>query len=120
MKANVTVTIDVGNLVKALAVVDLLRVSLANDFGAAIESNVGLTLIEAKQSSGVAACELIETLIVAALRRCGVPTGSRAAAHEIGRYAVGVLLRGERATVGTDGRAAAECCGGGRRRLRLG
>lgn len=47
----------------AEAVIDLLRVNLAGDFGAALPSNVGLTLIEARQDSGVAACELVTHLI---------------------------------------------------------
>ncbi len=50
-------------LARAEAVVDLLRVNLAGDFCADLASNRGPTLIEAKQDSGVAACELVEYLI---------------------------------------------------------
>lgn len=50
-------------LSRAEAVIDLLRVNLAGDFGAALPSNAGLTLIEARQDSGVAACELVAHLI---------------------------------------------------------
>ncbi len=50
-------------LSQAEAVIDLLRVNLAGDFGAALPSNAGLTLIEARQDSGVAACELVAHMI---------------------------------------------------------
>jgi hypothetical protein len=53
----------------AEAVIDLLRVNLAGDFGAALPSNAGLTLIEARQDSGVAACELVAHLIRDARRQ---------------------------------------------------
>lgn len=55
-------------LSRAEAIIDLLRVNLAGDFGADLPSNAGLTLIEAKQNSGVAACELAECLIAEARR----------------------------------------------------
>jgi hypothetical protein len=67
---------DQGNTVNALetlsraeAVIDLLRVNLAGDFGAALPSNEGLTLIEARQDSGVEACELVAYLIRDARRQ---------------------------------------------------
>ncbi|GAB1369676.1 hypothetical protein MASR1M42_22280 [Azonexus hydrophilus] len=50
-------------LSRAEAVIDLLRVNLAEDFGASLPTNAGLSLIEAKQDSGVAACELVAHLI---------------------------------------------------------
>lgn len=56
-------------LTRAEAVIDLLRVNLAGDFGAALPSNEGLTLIEARQDSGVAACELVAHLIHDARRQ---------------------------------------------------
>ena len=56
-------------LSRAEAVIDLLRVNLAGDFGAALPSNAGLTLIEARQDSGVAACELVAHLIRDARRQ---------------------------------------------------
>jgi len=56
-------------LSRAEAVVDLLRVNLAEDFGANLPSNAGLTLIEARQDSGVAACELVAHLIRDARRK---------------------------------------------------
>jgi hypothetical protein len=56
-------------LSRAEAVIDLLRVNLAGDFGAALPSNAGLTLIEARQDSGVAACELVAHLIRDARRK---------------------------------------------------
>ena len=55
-------------LSRAEAVIDLLRVSLAGDFCADLGSSSGLTLIEARQDSGVAACELVEYLISEARR----------------------------------------------------
>ena len=55
-------------LSRAEAVIDLLRVSLAGDFCADLTTNAGPTLIEAKQDSGVAACELAEYLIADARR----------------------------------------------------
>lgn len=59
----------IETLSRAEAVVDLLRVNLAGDFGAALPSNAGLTLIEARQDSGVAACELVAHLIRDARRQ---------------------------------------------------
>jgi len=56
-------------LSRAEAVIDLLRVNLAEDFGANLPSNAGLTLIEARQDSGVAACELVAHLIRDARRQ---------------------------------------------------
>ena len=56
-------------LSRAEAVIDLLRVNLAGDFGAALPSNAGLTLIEARQDSGVEACELVAHLIRDARRQ---------------------------------------------------
>jgi hypothetical protein len=56
-------------LSRAEAVIDLLRVNLAGDFGAALPSNAGLTLIEARQDSGVEACELVAHLIRDARRK---------------------------------------------------
>lgn len=56
-------------LSRAEAVIDLLRVNLAGDFGAALPSNAGITLIEARQDSGVAACELVAHLICDARRQ---------------------------------------------------
>ena len=56
-------------LSRAEAVIDLLRVNLAGDFGAALPSNEGLTLIEARQDSGVEACELVAYLIRDARRQ---------------------------------------------------
>ncbi|MBS3936393.1 MAG: hypothetical protein KGZ43_09485 [Sulfuritalea sp.] len=56
-------------LSRAEAVIDLLRVNLAGDFGAELPSNAGLTLIEARQDSGVAACELVAHLIRDARRQ---------------------------------------------------
>jgi len=53
----------IETLSRAEAVIDLLRVNLAGDFCAALPSNVGQTLIEARQDSGVAACELVAHLI---------------------------------------------------------
>lgn len=50
-------------LSRAEAVIDLLRVNLAHDFGAALPSNGIATLIEARQDSGVEACELVAYLI---------------------------------------------------------
>lgn len=50
-------------LSRAEAVIDLLRVNLAEDFGASLPSNIGLTLIEARQDSGVEACDLVAYLI---------------------------------------------------------
>jgi hypothetical protein len=55
-------------LTQAEAVVDLLRVNLAGDFCGELPTNAGLTLIEAKQDSGVAACELVAYLIREARR----------------------------------------------------
>lgn len=55
-------------LSRAEAVIDLLRVSLAGDFCADLTTNTGPTLIEAKQDSGFAACELAEYLIADARR----------------------------------------------------
>ncbi|WP_310451360.1 hypothetical protein [Sulfuritalea sp.] len=55
-------------LSRAEAVIDLLRVNLAGDFCADLITNAGPTLIEAKQDSGVAACELVEYLISEARR----------------------------------------------------
>lgn len=59
----------IETLSRAEAVIDLLRVNLAGDFGAALPSNAGLTLIEARQDSGVAACELVAHLIRDARRQ---------------------------------------------------
>lgn len=56
-------------LSRAEAVIDLLRVNLAGDFGAGLPSNAGLTLIEARQDSGVEACELVAHLIRDARRQ---------------------------------------------------
>lgn len=56
-------------LSRAEAVVDLLRVNLAEDFAAGLSSNEGLTLVEARQDSGVAACELVAYLIHDARRQ---------------------------------------------------
>lgn len=56
-------------LSRAEAVIDLLRVNLAEDFGAGLPTNAGLSLIEAKQDSGVAACELVAHLIRDARRQ---------------------------------------------------
>jgi hypothetical protein len=56
-------------LSRAEAVIDLLRVNLAEDFGANLPSNAGITLIEARQDSGVAACELVAHLIRDARRQ---------------------------------------------------
>lgn len=53
----------IETLSRAEAVIDLLRVNLAGDFCAALPSNTGQTLIEARQDSGVAACELVAHLI---------------------------------------------------------
>lgn len=53
----------IETLSRAEAVIDLLRVNLAGDFCAALPSNKGQTLIEARQDSGVAACELVAHLI---------------------------------------------------------
>ena len=53
----------IETLSRAEAVIDLLRVNLAGDFCAALPSNAGQTLIEARQDSGVAACELVAHLI---------------------------------------------------------
>ena len=50
-------------LSRAEAVIDLLRVSLAGDFTAELPSNARPTLIEARQDSGVEACELVAYLI---------------------------------------------------------
>lgn len=55
-------------LSRAEAVIDLLRVNLAGDFCADLTTNAGPHLIEAKQDSGVAACELAEYLIAEARR----------------------------------------------------
>jgi hypothetical protein len=65
-------------LERAEAVIDLLRVNLANDFAAGLESNAGLTLIEAKQDSGVAAAELAIDLIGDARRELTVILADRA------------------------------------------
>lgn len=59
----------IETLSRAEAVIDLLRVNLAEDFGAALPSNTGITLIEARQDSGVAACELVAHLIRDARRQ---------------------------------------------------
>ena len=56
-------------LSRAEAVIDLLRVNLAEDFGANLPSNAGLTLIEARQDSGVTACELVAHMIRDARRQ---------------------------------------------------
>ena len=56
-------------LSRAEAVIDLLRVNLAGDFGAGLPSNAGLTLIEARQDSGVEACELVAYMIRDARRQ---------------------------------------------------
>lgn len=66
-------------LSRAEAVIDLLRVSLAGDFCADLPSNAGLTLIEAKQDSGVAACELAEYLIAEARREIAARFADQAA-----------------------------------------
>ncbi|MDP2795571.1 MAG: hypothetical protein Q8O25_16065 [Sulfurisoma sp.] len=50
-------------LSRAEAVIDLLRVNLAGDFCATLATNAGPHLIEARQDSGVAACELVAHLI---------------------------------------------------------
>lgn len=59
----------IETLSRAEAVIDLLRVNLAGDFGAGLPSNAGLTLIEARQDSGVEACELVAHLIRDARRQ---------------------------------------------------
>lgn len=59
----------IETLSRAEAVIDLLRINLAGDFGAALPSNAGLTLIEARQDSGVEACELVAHLIRDARRQ---------------------------------------------------
>ncbi len=56
-------------LSRAEAVAELLRVNLAADFAASLPSNAGLTLIEARQDSGVEACELLAFLIRDARRQ---------------------------------------------------
>lgn len=56
-------------LSRAEAVIDLLRVNLAGDFGADLPTNAGPTLIEARQDSGVEACELVAHLIREARRQ---------------------------------------------------
>ncbi|MBL8486232.1 MAG: hypothetical protein JNK22_04025 [Rhodocyclaceae bacterium] len=50
-------------LARAEAVIDLLRVNLAADFMAALPANGGSDPVEARQASGVAACELAGDLI---------------------------------------------------------
>ena len=50
-------------LSRAEAVVDLLRTNLAGDFAAELPTNAGPTLLEARQESGVAACELVAHLL---------------------------------------------------------
>ena len=59
----------IETLSRAEAVIDLLRVNLAGDFGAALPSSAGLTLVEARQDSGVEACELAADLIRDARRQ---------------------------------------------------
>jgi len=66
-------------LSRAEAVDDLLRVNLAEDFGAGLPSNVGLTLIEARQDSGVEACELVAYLIRDARREIAARFAEEAA-----------------------------------------
>ncbi|MFB0935038.1 MAG: hypothetical protein QMB52_04640 [Propionivibrio sp.] len=66
-------------LSRAEAVVDLLRVNLAGDFCAELPSNEGLTLIEARQDSGVAACELVTWLIRDARREIAARFSDEAA-----------------------------------------
>ena len=53
----------IETLSRAEAVIDLLRVNLAGDFCAALPVECRQTLIEARQDSGVAACELVAHLI---------------------------------------------------------
>jgi hypothetical protein len=55
-------------LSRAEAVIDLLRVNLAGDFCADLATNGGPHLIEARQDSGVAACELVAHMIGEARR----------------------------------------------------
>jgi len=55
-------------LSRAEAVVDLLRTNLAGDFAAELPTNAGPTLLEARQESGVAACELVACLLQDARR----------------------------------------------------
>lgn len=69
----------IETLSRAEAVIDLLRVNLAEDFGANLPSNAGLTLIEARQDSGVEACELVAYLIRDARRQIAARLAGEAA-----------------------------------------
>lgn len=66
-------------LSRAEAVVDLLRVNLAGDFCAELQTNSYPHLIEARQDSGVEACELVAHLIRDARREIAARFADEAA-----------------------------------------
>lgn len=66
-------------LSRAEAVVDLLRTNLAGDFAAELPTNAGPTLLEARQESGVAACELVAHLLQDARRELAARFAEEAA-----------------------------------------
>jgi len=66
-------------LSRAEAVVDLLRTNLAGDFAAELPTNAGPTLLEARQESGVAACELVACLLREARREIAARLAEEAA-----------------------------------------
>lgn len=66
-------------LSRAEAVIDLLRVNLADDFTAELPSNARPTLIEARQDSSVEACELVAYLIRDARREIAARLADEAA-----------------------------------------
>lgn len=66
-------------LSRAEAVVDLLRTNLAGDFAAELPTNAGPTLLEARQESGVAACELVACLLRDAQRQIAARFAEEAA-----------------------------------------
>lgn len=67
------------NLSRAEAIVDLLRVNLAGDFCGELATNNGAHLVEARQDSGVAACELVADLICNARREIAARFAEEAA-----------------------------------------
>lgn len=72
-------------LSRAEAVVDLLRTNLAGDFAAELPTNAGPTLLEARQESGVAACELVAHLLRDAQREIVARFAEEAAAAPLKR-----------------------------------
>lgn len=89
-------------LSRAEAVIDLLRVNLAGDFCADLATNAGPTLIEAKQDSGVAACELAEYLIAEARREIAARFADQAASAPLKKARKSKPAAPSRATDGKE------------------